>query len=401
MRRSRRLGWAALASLAIHAVLLVLLANTEPSLRPPPHPPDSKPAPLFVEVIHAPPKVPSAPVVEEAPKPEPPARDRGTPAKKPRTVVTPPAIAPAVPPPDRSDTPRAAAPPASLPKPLAPGGLSLPSGLPFQSGRTLRPGDPGPSREALIAEERERVRGRVQGLIDDQQAALRVTNGLIDPYFTEVRKALEKGFENAPVFPGNPLEKQIATSWAAQAGKFGASGSPGGPVPKATTASEQLKALEGRLGRNTLEHLRSRVQAGSELHQLAEGSGGKLVVTLELLQAPDGTLREAKLVSVSGIPAYDTFVLNAVPSALAKLPPPRDGARGIKPEGIHTLWSVEGRVVYYRKVKDLKGRSALYLGAAMAAGVLAGRFEETTGEIEVIDFTNPRFLCQSKLLRVY
>ncbi|WP_342374174.1 TonB C-terminal domain-containing protein [Myxococcus stipitatus] len=400
MRRSRRLGWAALASLVIHAALLGFLANTEPPARPSPRQRESKPAPVFMEVVHAPPKVPSAPAVEEAPKPP---RDSVPPrtTRRTETPVKPPREAePVSRTPERNDTPRASSPGLNL-LPRAPGGLSLPSGPPFQSGHTLRPGDPGPSREALIAEERERVRGRVQGHIDDQQAALRVANGLVDPYFTEVRKALEKGFEDAPVFPGNPLGKQIATSWASQAGKFGASGSPGGPVPKAATASEQLKALEGRLGRNTLEHLRGRVQAGAELHQVAEGGGGKLVVTLELLQAPDGTLREARLVSVSGIPAYDTFVLNAVPGALAKLPPPRDGARGVKPEGIHTLWSVEGRVVYYRKVKDLKGRSALYLATAMAAGVLAGRFEETTGEIEVIDFTNPRFLCQSKLLRVY
>lgn len=241
----------------------------------------------------------------------------------------------------------------------------------------------------------------MQGFIEDQQASLRVENGLIDPYFTQVRKALEKGFDNAPVFGGNPLGKQVATSWASKAGQFGASGNPGGPVPQASTASEQLKALQGRAGDKPLNPLRGHVQAGAEMQQLAEGGGGKLVVTLELLQNADGTLRDAKLVSVSGIPAYDAYVLNAVPSALAKLPPPRDGARGVKPEGIHTLWAVEGRVVYFRKAKDLKARSGLYLAAAFAAGVMAGRFEETTGEVEVIDFTNPRFVCQPKLLRVY
>ncbi|WP_241758139.1 TonB C-terminal domain-containing protein [Myxococcus landrumensis] len=322
-------------------------------------------------------------------------------------MESPPAIEAPVRPPDRTDTPHASSPPPSdghlfsLPKTLTPGGIPLPSGSPIQSGRTLHPGDPAPSREALAAEEGERVRGRVQGFIDDQQAILRVENGLVDPYFTELRKALEKGFVDAPVFPGSPLGKQIATAWAAQAQRFGTTGTPAGPVPQASTPTEQLKALETRLGRNTLEHLRSRVQLGSELRHVADGGGGKLVVTLELLQDADGTLREAKLVSVSGVPAYDTYVLNAVPSALAKLPPPRDGARGIKPEGIRSLWAVEGRVVYFRKAKDLKKRSALYLATALAVGVLAGRFEETTGEVEVVDFTNPRFVCQPRLLRVY
>ena len=73
----------------------------------------------------------------------------------------------------------------------------------------------------------------------------------------------------------------------------------------------------------------------------------------------------------------------------------------MRPEGIHTLWSVEGRVVYFRKLKDVKGEDAWYMAAATAAGVLAGRFEETTGELEIIDFRNPRFVCQPRLLRVY
>ena len=44
---------------------------------------------------------------------------------------------------------------------------------------------------------------------------------------------------------------------------------------------------------------------------------------------------------------------------------------------------------------------AWYIATTIAAGILAGRFEETTGEIEVIDFRNPRFVCRSHLLRAY
>ncbi|WP_253997316.1 TonB C-terminal domain-containing protein [Myxococcus qinghaiensis] len=288
-----------------------------------------------------------------------------------------------------------------LPSALTPGGGSRPSGLPIQSGRTLRPGDVGPSREALMAEERGRVGERVQGVIDDQQATLRVANGLIDPYFSRLREALEKGLENAPVFPGTSLLNQVKTSWAAQSKNFGATGNPGGPVPNAPTASEQLQALQNRAGDDSMKGLRARVQAGDELQKLAGGGGAKLIVTLELHQDTDGTLRDARLVTLSGNPAYDAFVLNAVPSSLAKLGAPPDGARGVKATGIHTLWAVEGRVVYFRKLKELQGQDSLYIASAVAAGVLAGRFEETTGEIEVVDFRNPRFVCQPKLLRVY
>ncbi|NVJ26035.1 TonB C-terminal domain-containing protein [Myxococcus sp. AM011] len=269
----------------------------------------------------------------------------------------------------------------------------------------MRPGDVGPSQEALMAEERGRVGERVQGVIDDQKASLRVANGLIDPYFSRLREALEKGLENAPVFPGTSLLNQVKTSWAAQSKNYGATGSPGGPIPNAPTGSEQLQALQNRSGDGSgdysMNQLRGRVQAGDELQKLAGGGGAKLIVTLELHQDTDGTLRDAKLVTLSGNPAYDAFVLNAVPSSLAKLGAPPDGARGVQATGIHTLWSVEGRVVYFRKLKELKGQDSLYVATAVAAGMLAGRFEETTGEIEVVDFRNPRFVCQPRLLRVY
>ena len=289
-----------------------------------------------------------------------------------------------------------------LPPVLTPGGPPL-AGPKLQSGRTLRPGDPSIAPEALAAEERARVSGRVERFVEDQQAQLRVANGLIDPYFSRLRGALEKALEDAPVFSGTSLLNQAATSWASQAGKFGATGNPGtGPVPQAPTASEQLSDLQrSRGGDKSMEYLRGRVQAVEEMQKLADGGGAKLVVTLELHQAPDGSLREAKLVSKSGNPAYDAYVMSAVPPALTKLAPPPEGALGVRPDGIHPLWSVEGRVVYLRKLKELKGQDAWYIASAAAAGVLAGRFEETTGEIEVIDFRNPRFVCQPRLLSVY
>lgn len=315
-------------------------------------------------------------------------------------------LAPMPPPDQEAPSPSLAAPAAPrgfypLPPSLMPGGPPI-TGPKSQSGHTLRPGDPSLSPDVLAARETARVSGRVQAFIDDNQAELRVANGQIDPYFSRLREALEKSFEDAPVFEGTSLLDHATHSWAAQAGKFGATGNPGtGPVAAAPTASEQLKALQERLGDESLEYLRGLVQAGEEVQKLGGGGGEKLVVTLELHQGPDGTLRDAKLVSTSGNKAYDAYVLSGVPPALAKLPPPPDEARGVRPDGIHTLWSVEGRVVYLRKLKELKGQDTAYMAAALAAGMLAGRFEETTGEFEVIDFRNPRFVCQARLLRVY
>jgi hypothetical protein len=450
MRRFQRFGWAALASLAIHLALLALLWKAAPPAAPATRP--SSQAPLVVEIVTrpkaAPPEKPT-PSHEEPPA-KPPPRRREPPAPKPpprseppqrdappvedskapspsesddltvpppsagESSGRPPSEAPTGPapepstvagstevPPDAPSRPRAAdGSMYPLPPSLIPGGPPL-AGPKLQSGRTSRPGDPSPDPALLAAQERGRVHGRVKGFIEDDQAELRVDNGLIDSYFSRLRESLEKSLEDAPVFDGTSLLEQATTSWAPQAGRFGATGNPGtGPAPMPPTVAEHLKALQER-GDDWMEYLRGRVQAGEEMQKLAGGGGKKLVVTLELHQGPDGSLRDARLVSTSGNPGYDAYVLNGVPPALAKLGPPPDGARGVRMDGIHTLWSVEGRVVYLRKLKDLETQDSLYTAAALAAGLLAGRFEETTGEIEVIDFRNPRFVCQARLLRVY
>ncbi|MFP2927062.1 TonB C-terminal domain-containing protein [Pyxidicoccus sp. 3LG] len=511
MRRYQRLGWAALASLVIHAALLLLIWEEAPPAIP--MAPPSRPDPLAVEIITlprpTPPDTPApareappaksspgkkTPTEKPRPRPEPPLVDREPPVSEPPTseqeetpsgvatapkappseamavkepvaeappapATSPPAVppeeaapveppvaeAPSAPEATPSTAPGDASPPSiagtpsdleappsaepqqgssavaegptsdsprartggfyPLPPSLVPGGA--PSGGPkTQSGHTLRPGDPSLSPEYLAAQERARVSGRVETFIEDKQADLRVANGLIDPYFSRLREALEKSMADAPVFSGTSLLDNATQSWGSQASRFGATGNPGtGPVPMAPTVSEQLAGLNQQISEKgmekALEALRLKVQAGEEMQKLAGGGGEKLVVTLELHQGPDGSLRDVKLVSLSGNTSYDAYVLNAVPPALAKLTPPPDQARGVRPEGIHTLWSVEGRVVYLRKLKDVKGEDAWYMAAAAAAGVLAGRFEETTGELEIIDFRNPRFVCQPRLLRVY
>lgn len=426
MRRMRRLGGAALVSLVIHAALLLLLGSVDPPEPAPRRAVTSKP--LEVDIVTTTPVVTSPPLPEQpsrsapttrpkgkrmrkapsgdglaaAPSPAPSdAPDMGAPRRPnvagtgatPETATLPPDA------PRRPHQPQVGA--ESLPSFLVPGGALL-AGPKTPSGRTLRPGDPAPSREQLAAAEEATVAGRVEEFIVDNQAQLRVANGLIDPYFSRLREALEKGLEDAPLFPGTSLVHQAGTAWASRAGSFGATGNPGaGPPPMAPTTTERLYDIQQRAGDESMERPRLFAQAGQELQHLATGGGAKLVVTLELTQDVDGTLRDAKLVSLSGNPAYDAYVLNAIPASLAKLAAPPDGARGVRADGIHTLWAVEGRVVYLRKLNELKGQDAWYVAAASAAGILAGRFEETTGEIEVIDFRNPRFVCRSLLLRVY
>jgi hypothetical protein len=94
-------------------------------------------------------------------------------------------------------------------------------------------------------------------------------------------------------------------------------------------------------------------------------------------------------------------VLEAVPPALVRLTPPPSEATGTRLHGIRTLWAVEGRIVYLRRLSELEGQDAWYVASAASLGLLAGRFEETTGDIYVIDVRNPKFECRPRLLRLW
>ncbi|WP_233605141.1 TonB C-terminal domain-containing protein, partial [Corallococcus sp. AB030] len=270
-------------------------------------------------------------------------------------------------------------------------------------GRTLRPGDPSLSAESLAAEEHARVSERVQGIVDERRARDRVDTGRIHPYFGQLRAQLEKQMDAPPLFDMPSFPKQLMYSYAEKARQFGATGSPGSmPGPRKPPKPGELLAKRAR-DEPGYNRLRGLSQAGEELQDFAHGvSTTKLTVTLELLQGPDGLLREVKLISRSGNRAYDDYVLQAVPPALGKSAAPPPDAMGVHTDGIRSVWAVEGRVVYVRKVSEMKkGADNIYLAALTAAGLLAGNFDETTGEVYVIDVRNPHFECRSRLLRVY
>ncbi|WP_244219535.1 hypothetical protein [Corallococcus interemptor] len=441
----RRLGWA-LISLALHALLFGLLwaldphpsSNgrtaqvrakaveveiiTSPSVTPvqepatPPSgiatrepPPPSKPR---APVKAAQPEAPPATANREPPEPPPPPVAKSEPApaedapRAPAEDVPRLDIATRAP---TADAPRAQ-PPGTLSPNLLPSPGSNPGGViittPENSrggGRTLRPGDPSLSAESRAAEERALVSERVQGIIDERRARDRVETGRVHPYFGQLRAQLEKQMEAPPLFDMPSFPKQLLYSYAEKARQFGASGSPGSmPGLRSAPKPGELVAKRAR-DEPGYNRLRAQSQAGEELQDFAHGvSTMKLTVTLELNQGPDGLLREVKLISRSGNRAYDDYVLQSVPPALGKSAAPPPDAMGVHTDGIRSVWAVEGRVVYTRKASDMKkATDNVYLAALAAAGLLAGNFDETTGEVYVIDVRNPHFECRSRLLRVY
>ncbi|WP_269744465.1 TonB C-terminal domain-containing protein [Stigmatella aurantiaca] len=285
------------------------------------------------------------------------------------------------------------------PPALQPGGPQPPSSEPSR-GHTLRPGDPSLSPETLAAEELARVSARVQTFAESKLATVRVENGLVDPYFGRVDTALEKQMENAPLFGGKKTLERMARAYQDQAARYGAGQETNTPRHEraAPTASERLEALSR--GNPADNPMRAFVQGGEALQRFAESKSG-LVVILEIQQAPDGQLQSVRVVESSGNKAFDAYVVDSVPPALAGLAPPPEKALGLRKDGIRSRWAIEGTIVYLRPLKDMKGEDARYLAAMAALGVLAGRFEETTGDIEAVDLRHPHFLCRSRLLQVW
>lgn len=280
----------------------------------------------------------------------------------------------------------------------------------FSTGHTVRPGD-GPSPEQLRAEERERVRGRVQGFLDDGMATLRVENGLVDSFFGDMDNAMEKGLSGAPLFAyegvlkhffkATPGRAQGLRDLMASAGSYGATGSPD-PVgePSGTDRLEDV-ARAGTAGARA----RSRPSNVDMLETYNKGASA-LHAEIDLEQSPTGQVLSVKLSRSSGNPLFDAYVVEHVPESLAKLGSAPEHFTARSKGLVRSVWSIDGHVSFSRTLKfskldELNAGDAAYLSALIPLGVLSGNFEETRGEVIVPDLRRPHFDIRTQLLRVY
>lgn len=413
MRRSRLLQ-ALILSLALHLGLGLLLylapSKRDQSLL------KARQEPIQFEVVERTPPPRVEPPPPEPPAVEPPRPPRGTP--RPPRAAPPPSTTAVAPPP-------AATPPATtepevpdVPRQVrlfpGPGGLAVgPStgatpGAP--TGHTWRPGD-GPSQEQLRAQEGARVQGRVQGFLDDGMASLRVQNGLVDTYFGEMDKALEKGLTGAPLFAYEGVFKHFfeATPGRIQglrelvksAGNYGATGSPDGMGEPSGTDRLEDVARSGTAGARA----RSRPSA-VDMFETYNKANGALHATLELEQSRTGQVLGVKLIDGSGNPLFDAYVIERVPKSLEALGPASEHFALRSKGNVRSVWSIDGNVSFSRTIRfsklgELNAEDAAYLSALLPMGLLSGNFEETRGEVIVPDFRRPHFDIRTQLLRVY
>jgi hypothetical protein len=406
MRRSR-LPLAVLVSVLLHGAL-GLWWGSRPARTQAVVP--ARREPLTVEVVErAPARAPPVPPPPVAPPVVPPHRAPRPPAVRaapPAVVARPPAAPPppAAAPQEARDVPRAVR--------LFPGAAGLavvpaPPSDPPSSGHTMRAGEE-PSAEQLRAEERQRVHDRVQEAVEDELAMGRVENGLVDSYFGEMNRALERGLTGSALFGyqgvldhffrAGPERTRGLTEMAKRYQAYGVTGNPDG--------------RSGASGRSLEDVARGgawRSEGPNALEQLGDYTKGSSALSLQLRleQSPTGALLDVKVLEGSGNPLFDAYVLERVPVALAGLGTASEHfARRTRAPTVRSVWRVDGWVSFTRTIKlaelsTLDASDAAYLSALLATSLLKGGFDEVRGEVSVPDVRRPHFDIHTRLERVY
>lgn len=425
----RRTALAFALSLAIHVACLALLVLAlwhRGSTTKKPASPAMRVALLpRVVVVPAPAQPPAA-----AEGPSSPAKRRSKVAKPPparaQELAAAPTRPPAGPPPAGSSQEPAAGAPAErpltspegdraaelhaglLPSIPGTGSFGTVSGDPDHRGHTLH-NDPSelPDPKAVAAADGKRIKAELDGFISDELASLRVENGLVDPYFSGMRASLEKAAANPPMENAHFVQK-LAQSWLSSAEKYAQTGNPYGEGAQPETSAQGgvqtplEREAQSRPGSNA-EGLQQKLDSAARLREFADGKfGNTLLAIVEIRQAVDGRYESSVMLQSSGNRLFDSHVLKSAPSALQGLPPPAPQAAGVRVTGIRSTWAFEGRVVYKKKASELNLKDDWWYLAAMAPAALAtGSFEETTGDVYIVDLRNPKFVCKVKLLKVY
>lgn len=271
-------------------------------------------------------------------------------------------------------------------------------------GRTLHPGEL-PTREEQLADEAARVAERTEGWMRDTLAQRRVAVGTVDPYLTDLRRALVRQLDDPPNFTEpktlEALGTTLARSYLASAEQYGASGSPvETPPPTRVAEAAAPSALEAAVekGSHQARELQGLLRAGAGLRDFADGRlGVQLYAVVEIRQEPSGAIEAMTLLQPSGVPTFDLWVMSRARLATEVLGQ-RDG--GLRPLLSH--WGFTGRVSYKRRVRDLRLKDDWwYLAVAGASSLMTGTFDEVSGKVDYVDLRHPHYECGVKLLAEY
>ncbi len=309
--------------------------------------------------------------------------------------------------------------------PFLPGGSG--AGADAPRGRTLHPEDL-PGSEELLADEQERVSARVGTWMTRDLAAARVQGGLPDPSYGQLGADLRAATDEVPKFIDTDSPKAVGgallESWGAGAERYGKTGAPYAEPEGRLENVERPSALSDAAAKGSPDAIATAnfLAAGARLQEFADGRAGlALYALVEIRQQPSGALERVTLIRPSGLTPFDRWVTERAQHV--GLGFSFDGGAGT--HALRSVWRFDGILLYRRKVKasEINGRAALgmitmaALSALSSLGntappvpgepprplgprmpALSGRFDELTGEMDVVDLTNPTYDCRVTLL---
>jgi hypothetical protein len=276
-----------------------------------------------------------------------------------------------------------------------------------QTWHNVPGGFPDPALEKATNE--ARGKRNVEGWLNDAVAEARVQSGGIDGYFFTVRDALQESAQkDADRLLSGDAKKDLVIAWQAGAQTYGKSGNPYAPGERpgaspSVDGDTPLNRWAERFPDSNAAALKQHLEMGRSLRDFADGKFSPgLLALVEVRQGGDGKLVDLTLRQPSGNVAFDAHVMKSAPEAIAPLAPPPPKGGGIHADGLHSLWSFEGKIVYKRKLSEVNLlKDGWYMALLGATGVATGTFDETTGDGEYPDFRYPHFQLKVKLLKVY
>ncbi|MEW6432023.1 MAG: hypothetical protein AB1730_11000 [Myxococcota bacterium] len=294
-------------------------------------------------------------------------------------------------------------------------------------GRTLYPSDL-PGADELLAEETARVHDRVDGWIRGAVAAARVRGGLPDPAYGALGAALRDATREVPKFIDTNSPKEVGAafveSWQAGAAKYGATGALYAEPEGRVEAIEKPSALAEAASRGSPDGiaLSQFFAAGARLQEFADGrAGAELYALVEIRQQGSGAVDSVTLLRPSGVLPFDRWVRERATTVASGFA----GDAGGRAKPYRSLWRFDGIVTFRRKLKlsELDARAAVGMMSMAALSLLSGvghttppqpnseprdlgsrvpafvgRFDELTGEVDMVDLTNPQYDCRVTLL---
>jgi len=210
------------------------------------------------------------------------------------------------------------------------------------------PGDSGASTKRDVPDSREvegkRVLQRVEKWRRDNLAERLVAVG-VDDYFKDYRHALESHMGPPPP-GGGPKHGDLSAgqrwinAWLAALDEADPSKEP--PPKGERMPNREVQDVTGRMDEFVANQLGPMAVQPSFATQrlLRRVVVGVPVAVLRIVQRADGSIESTELVASSGDKAFDAYVVEHAPLALAAVPAPpaRQGA-GLHPDGTRTEWA--------------------------------------------------------------